>query len=198
MGSAASLWLWGRTTPGECWGWSSGEGNELGAAPLSRTCCLCRSCPAPVMCQGRGAVLTAVVPPPLCSLFLRALLDQVEHWQSFLALVNMIMFCTGIPGHYPVNETTSSLTLTFWYTLQVSGHHGSVLLSRQDSRHQCTGLGSGLVVFDSQGLPMLLLHTLHSQSPQGTYLRNAGPVACIFPPPVFLGSVSQALRASLT
>jgi len=44
----------------------------------------------------------------------------VEHWQSFLALVNMIMFCTGIPGHYPVNETTSSLTLTFWYTLQVS------------------------------------------------------------------------------
>uniref|UniRef100_A0A673HR00 Importin-13-like n=1 Tax=Sinocyclocheilus rhinocerous TaxID=307959 RepID=A0A673HR00_9TELE len=40
------------------------------------------------------------------------------HWQSFLALVNMIMFCTGIPGHYPVNETTSSLTLTFWYTLQ--------------------------------------------------------------------------------
>lgn len=31
----------------------------------------------------------------------------------------MIMFCTGIPGHYPVNETTSSLTLTFWYTLQV-------------------------------------------------------------------------------
>lgn len=50
----------------------------------------------------------------------RALLEQVEHWQSFLALVNMIMFCTGIPGHYPVNETTSSLTLTFWYTLQVS------------------------------------------------------------------------------
>lgn len=44
----------------------------------------------------------------------------MEHWQSFLALVNMIMFCTGIPGHYPVNETTSSLTLTFWYTLQVS------------------------------------------------------------------------------
>ena len=49
----------------------------------------------------------------------RVLLDQVEHWQSYLALVNMILSCTGIPGHYPVNETTSSLTLTFWYTLQV-------------------------------------------------------------------------------
>lgn len=55
-------------------------------------------------------------PPPSLS---RTLLEQVDHWQSFLALVNMIMFCTGIPGHYPVNETISSLTLTFWYTLQV-------------------------------------------------------------------------------
>lgn len=65
-----------------------------------------------------GALLGAVVRPD-CVSPSRALLDQVEHWQSFLALVNMIMFCTGIPGHYPVNETTSSLTLTFWYTLQV-------------------------------------------------------------------------------
>uniref|UniRef100_A0A8C2Z3R1 Importin-13 n=1 Tax=Cyclopterus lumpus TaxID=8103 RepID=A0A8C2Z3R1_CYCLU len=48
----------------------------------------------------------------------RVLLEQVEHWQEYLALVNMILFCTGIPGHYPVSETSSSLTLTFWYTLQ--------------------------------------------------------------------------------
>ncbi|XP_043989085.1 importin-13-like [Gambusia affinis] len=48
----------------------------------------------------------------------RVLLEQPDHWQEYLALVNMILFCTGIPGHYPVNETTSSLTLTFWYTLQ--------------------------------------------------------------------------------
>lgn len=48
------------------------------------------------------------------------MLEQVDHWQEYLALVNMILFCTGVPGHYPVSETTSSLTLTFWYTLQVS------------------------------------------------------------------------------
>ncbi|XP_066537326.1 importin-13 isoform X2 [Hoplias malabaricus] len=48
----------------------------------------------------------------------RSLLEQVDHWQSFQALVNMILSCTGIPGHYPVDETSSSLTLTFWYTLQ--------------------------------------------------------------------------------
>ncbi|XP_030630632.1 importin-13 [Chanos chanos] len=48
----------------------------------------------------------------------RTLLEQVDHWQAFQALVNMILSCTGIPGHYPVDETSSSLTLTFWYTLQ--------------------------------------------------------------------------------
>ncbi|XP_067219751.1 importin-13 [Chanodichthys erythropterus] len=48
----------------------------------------------------------------------RTLLEQVDHWQSFQALVSMIMSCTGSPGHYPVDETSSSLTLTFWYTLQ--------------------------------------------------------------------------------
>ncbi|KAM6918779.1 importin-13-like [Xenentodon cancila] len=48
----------------------------------------------------------------------RVLLEQLDHWQEYLALVNMILFCTGFPGHYPVSETTSSLTLTFWYTLQ--------------------------------------------------------------------------------
>ncbi|XP_072220397.1 importin-13-like [Leuresthes tenuis] len=48
----------------------------------------------------------------------RVLLEQLDHWQEYLALVNMILFCTGMPGNYPVSETTSSLTLTFWYTLQ--------------------------------------------------------------------------------
>lgn len=50
---------------------------------------------------------------------IRVLLEQVDHWQEYLTLVNMILYCTNIPGYYPVCETTSSLTLTFWYTLQV-------------------------------------------------------------------------------
>ncbi|XP_034159515.2 importin-13 [Pangasianodon hypophthalmus] len=48
----------------------------------------------------------------------RTLLEQIGHWQGFQALVSMILSCTAIPGHYPVDETSSSLTLTFWYTLQ--------------------------------------------------------------------------------
>uniref|UniRef100_A0A672RDP2 Importin-13 n=1 Tax=Sinocyclocheilus grahami TaxID=75366 RepID=A0A672RDP2_SINGR len=68
--------------------------------------------------QLRDAIQNGDMETSVLLFSIRALLEQVEHWQSFLALVNMIMFCTGIPGHYPVNETTSSLTLTFWYTLQ--------------------------------------------------------------------------------
>lgn len=82
----------------------------------------------------------------------------MEHWQSFLALVNMIMFCTGIPGHYPVNETTSSLTLTFWYTLQVSGHGGAACrdpaLQARDGGTGAWGLRSGLAAFGPQGFLM--------------------------------------------
>lgn len=52
------------------------------------------------------------------------LLEQIGHWQGFQALVSMILSCTAIPGHYPVDETSSSLTLTFWYTLQVGEDMG--------------------------------------------------------------------------
>ncbi|XP_058251317.1 importin-13 isoform X3 [Hemibagrus wyckioides] len=48
----------------------------------------------------------------------RTLLEQIGHWQAFQALVSMILSCTAVPGHYPVEETSSSFTLTFWYTLQ--------------------------------------------------------------------------------
>lgn len=125
----------------------------------------------------------------------------MEHWQSFLALVNMIMFCTGIPGHYPVNETTSSLTLTFWYTLQVSDYSGQpawALSSRQSQRHQCMGTAVRPELNWSQGFLMSPLLALHLQLGQGTYLGNADPVAGSFLPPVLLGSVSHPLRASFT
>lgn len=61
----------------------------------------------------------------------RVLLEQVEQWQQYLALVNMILSCTGIPGQYPISETTSSLTLTFWYTLQVGTKCKSVNLVQE-------------------------------------------------------------------
>ncbi|TSS97560.1 Importin-13 [Bagarius yarrelli] len=65
------------------------------------------------MCHGICRVIVA-----LCETHCRTLLEQIGHWQSFQALVSMILSCTAIPGHFPVDETSSSLTLTFWYTLQ--------------------------------------------------------------------------------
>ena len=33
------------------------------------------------------------------------------------ALINMVLECTGVPGHYPVDETFSDTTLQFWFNL---------------------------------------------------------------------------------
>lgn len=35
-------------------------------------------------------------------------------------LFNSILKCTNLPGLYPVDESSSTLTFGFWYTLQVS------------------------------------------------------------------------------
>ncbi|VEN35869.1 unnamed protein product [Callosobruchus maculatus] len=34
-------------------------------------------------------------------------------------LLNSILKCTNLPGLYPVDESSSTLTFGFWYTLQV-------------------------------------------------------------------------------
>lgn len=62
MESAASLWPWERTIPGECWGWSLGEGVSLEQSAVLHMLL----CPGPILhpvtCQGRGVGLTTEVP----------------------------------------------------------------------------------------------------------------------------------------
>ncbi|XP_035698782.1 importin-13-like [Branchiostoma floridae] len=41
-----------------------------------------------------------------------------EHKQNSLELIKIIMMCTGLPGRYPVDETASDMTFSFWYILQ--------------------------------------------------------------------------------
>ncbi|XP_078656561.1 importin-13-like isoform X2 [Branchiostoma floridae x Branchiostoma belcheri] len=41
-----------------------------------------------------------------------------QHKQNSLELIKIIMMCTGIPGRYPVDETASDMTFSFWYILQ--------------------------------------------------------------------------------
>lgn len=45
MESAASLWPWGRTIPGECWGWSLGEGVSLEQSAVLHMLL----CPGPIL-----------------------------------------------------------------------------------------------------------------------------------------------------
>lgn len=38
--------------------------------------------------------------------------------KNSLNLVYMVMACTGLPGYYPVDETSSQITFNFWYSIQ--------------------------------------------------------------------------------
>ncbi|XP_041359281.1 importin-13-like [Gigantopelta aegis] len=35
-----------------------------------------------------------------------------------MAFLHLVLFCTSMPGHFPVDENCSDLTFTFWYILQ--------------------------------------------------------------------------------
>ena len=37
-----------------------------------------------------------------------------------LKLIHLVLKCTALPGHYPVDEVCSEQAFTFWYLLQVS------------------------------------------------------------------------------
>ncbi|CAH1775868.1 unnamed protein product [Owenia fusiformis] len=46
--------------------------------------------------------------------------DQTDpqHCNNVRLLISMILQCTGLPGHFPVDESCSDITFTFWYILQ--------------------------------------------------------------------------------
>lgn len=55
-------------------------------------------------------------------LFIENLLSNNEEERKItFDLLNCILECANLPGYYPIDETSSSITFGFWYTLQVSG-----------------------------------------------------------------------------
>ncbi|ESO93597.1 hypothetical protein LOTGIDRAFT_189780 [Lottia gigantea] len=44
--------------------------------------------------------------------------DDVTHRNNAMQLVKMVLSCTSLPGHFPVDEGCSDQTFTFWYVLQ--------------------------------------------------------------------------------
>lgn len=54
-------------------------------------------------------------------LFIENLLSNNEEERKVtFNLLNCILECANLPGYYPIDETSSSITFGFWYTLQVS------------------------------------------------------------------------------
>ncbi|XP_060584457.1 importin-13-like, partial [Ruditapes philippinarum] len=44
--------------------------------------------------------------------------DDENKKSDIQKLISLVLSCSSIPGHYPVDETCSSMTFTFWYILQ--------------------------------------------------------------------------------
>ncbi|XP_012939318.1 importin-13 isoform X2 [Aplysia californica] len=51
-------------------------------------------------------------------LIVESVLGPEEVKQNTMSLLQMILTCTGLPGHFPVDESCSDQTFTFWYLLQ--------------------------------------------------------------------------------
>jgi len=51
-------------------------------------------------------------------LIVESVLGPEEVKQATMSLLHMILMCTGLPGHFPVDESCSDQTFTFWYLLQ--------------------------------------------------------------------------------
>ncbi|CAL1539957.1 unnamed protein product [Lymnaea stagnalis] len=51
-------------------------------------------------------------------LIVESVLGPEEVKQNTTSLLQMILACSGLPGHFPVDESCSDQTFTFWYLLQ--------------------------------------------------------------------------------
>lgn len=46
--------------------------------------------------------------------------ENTEEYNISTDLLRSILQCTNLPGMYPVDESSSIMSFSFWYTLQVS------------------------------------------------------------------------------
>ncbi|XP_064476842.1 importin-13-like [Ornithodoros turicata] len=51
-------------------------------------------------------------------LLVDTLLTKPQHKDNVLTILNLILQCSGTPGHFPVDESCSRQALGFWYALQ--------------------------------------------------------------------------------
>ncbi|KAH9499827.1 Importin-13 [Bulinus truncatus] len=68
-------------------------------------------------CEGICRVIVALSENHT-KLIVESILGPEEVKQNTTSLLQMILACTGLPGHFPVDECCSDHTFTFWYLLQ--------------------------------------------------------------------------------
>lgn len=69
-------------------------------------------------CQGITQIVVAMAENH-SKLILECALSEDENKKSDIQkLISLVLTCSSIPGHYPVDENCSSMTFTFWYILQ--------------------------------------------------------------------------------
>lgn len=54
------------------------------------------------------------------NIFIKNLIDEnTEEYKISMDLFSCVLQCTNLPGMYPVDESSSIMSFSFWYTLQV-------------------------------------------------------------------------------
>lgn len=70
------------------------------------------------VCQGICQIVVALAENHTKLIIDAALCQDEERRNNVLNLVRMVLACSSIPGHFPVDEDFSNMPFTFWYVLQ--------------------------------------------------------------------------------
>ncbi|KAK3089277.1 hypothetical protein FSP39_002274 [Pinctada imbricata] len=70
------------------------------------------------ICQGVGQIVVALAENHTKLLLDLTISTEESSRVNAHGLIQMVLACSSLPGHYPVDENFSNLTFTFWYLLQ--------------------------------------------------------------------------------
>ncbi|VDI21228.1 Hypothetical predicted protein [Mytilus galloprovincialis] len=70
------------------------------------------------VCQGICQIVVALAENHTKLIIDASLCLDNERRNNVLNLIKMVLACTSIPGHYPIDENFSNMPFTFWYVLQ--------------------------------------------------------------------------------
>lgn len=70
------------------------------------------------ICQGICQIVVALAENHTKLIIDAALCQDEERKNNVFNLIRMVLACTSIPGHFPVDENFSNMPFTFWYVLQ--------------------------------------------------------------------------------